>query len=426
MTSNVYIRCFLLLLGLAVLSGCATFSDQFKPVEKQLVKGQYPAALEALEKIKGPDRDQVLYHMNRGMILRMDGQYEASNAAFEEAKKIAEPLQAVSITEQAGAVSVNDTMRSYAGEDFELVFLHAYKALNYLELNEPDSARIEAMQIDVRMQEIKDNYFHEDGFARYLMGMIFEALEEEDDALIAYRHAYEAYKNLQDKFRVPVPVSLKKDLLRLTYKLGFDNEHDKLRAEFSDVKWSKEDSHKGKGELIVLFNNNLAPKKREKVIQSVASGKFVRIALPYYISRPLRATHMTVNSGNHEVKGEMVENLDAIAKSTLQDQIPMITARTIARAVVKNQTASKVGDKNPLVGLLLNILGAASESADTRSWVTLPHNIHLARLSLEPGEYDFDVGVYNGSSAAVDKRRFENVRIRSGEKVFRTFHWISN
>ena len=41
-----------------------------------------------------------------------------------------------------------------------------------------------------------------------------------------------------------------------------------------------------------------------------------------------------------------------------------------------------------LVGGLAKTLAIVSEEADTRSWRTLPDEIRMARLSVQPGEYD--------------------------------------
>ena len=82
---------------------------------------------------------------------------------------------------------------------------------------------------------------------------------------------------------------------------------------------------------------------------------------------------------------------------------------------------------NNIFGMALNleednigamILGdfAEIEQADTRSWITLPSSIWIARIPVEPGVYE--VGVRpEGSSATVSLGR---VAVRGGERVFRS------
>ena len=59
----------------------------------------------------------------------------------------------VSVTEQIGSVIINDRTRAYVGEEFEQVLLHVYMALNFLEMNRADAARVEALQIDLTLRQ---------------------------------------------------------------------------------------------------------------------------------------------------------------------------------------------------------------------------------------------------------------------------------
>ena len=68
---------------------------------------------------------------------------------------------------------------------------------------------------------------------------------------------------------------------------------------------------------------------------------------------------------------------------------PTIFFRTILRGLTKylaSRGAEKVGGKG--LGLLANLLGAVTERADTRSWLTLPGQVHVLRLHLPPGRHD--------------------------------------
>ena len=53
--------------------------------------------------------------------------------------------------------------------------------------------------------------------------------------------------------------------------------------------------------------------------------------------------------------------------------------------------------------MAVNIFGSVTESADTRSWLTLPEHVNLARLSLPPGTYDLQVEIlgYRGEVLSV-------------------------
>ncbi|MCK7580705.1 MAG: hypothetical protein MZV65_37085 [Chromatiales bacterium] len=205
-------------------SGCTTYSSSFTSIEPQLAAQQYDSALQALEKQGYAQRDEVLYLLNQGMLRRMNGDYAGSNVSLEMAKGRMDALAATSVSETTLTFVINDATESYVGEEHEQVLLHLYKALNYLQLRQLSEARVEALQVDIRLREISGKFsgaqYTEDALARYLTGMIYEELEEWSDALIAYRKAYEAYQRSAATTAVPVPRVLQYDLLRLTQRQG--------------------------------------------------------------------------------------------------------------------------------------------------------------------------------------------------------------
>lgn len=216
-------------IGLVVLffSGCASYSSSFQRIELLLAQQKPQQALLELEKNPATGTDKVLYLMDRAMLQRMSGLYQESNATFEEAKKHIQSLKGTSLLEQAGALAINDSSMSYEGEDYEQVAIHIYEALNYIALGQLDEARVEALQVDLllKAKATDESSFVEHAFSRYLTGLIYESGGEFDNALIAYRKAEQAYEKSKKTLKVNTPLYLKKDLLRLTKKLGLLNEY---------------------------------------------------------------------------------------------------------------------------------------------------------------------------------------------------------
>jgi hypothetical protein len=64
-----------------------------------------------------------------------------------------------------------------------------------------------------------------------------------------------------------------------------------------------------------------------------------------------------------------------------------------------------------------------TERADTRSWFTLPGEIHLARLSLPPGDYNVRVELRGHDQGVLDSREIK-IALRKGEKKYVSRHWI--
>src|SRR3989344_5258206 len=385
-----------------LFSGCASYSDSFSVIESDMAAQRFGAALETLERQRHPQRDRLLYLLNKAMLERMNGDYAASNRTFEAAKAGMEELRGLSLREQGQSLLINDATRSYAGEEFEQVLVHLYMALNYLQLGERIDARVEALQVDERLREITqrlpENRYTEDALARYLTGMIYEELGERSDAMIAYRKAYEAYRRYQQNYLVAVPDFLKHDLLRLSQQMGLTEEMRQYKKEFRIERWMSADELAEQGELIFLLHNGLAPIRREHAvtIPDPASGHLVRIAVPYYETRP---TPMT--GARAVVKAQMAK-----------------AARENARQQNQNNAGAAVA------AVAVEIAGLVTERADTRSWLTLPSRIHLARLPLPPGTYTVKVDLLGADGRVVSTREYANMVIRRGAKTYLSPHWI--
>lgn len=423
-----------------LFSGCASYSDSFSVIESDMAAQRFGAALETLERQRHPKRDRLLYLLNKAMLERMNGDYAASNRTFEAAKARMEELRGLSLREQGQSLVINDATRSYAGEEFEQVLVHLYMALNYLQLGERIDARVEALQVDERLREITqrlpENRYTEDALARYLTGIIYEELGERSDAMIAYRKAYEAYRRYGQNYSVAVPESLKRDLLRLSQQMGLTGEMQQYRKEFRIERWLSAEELTEQGELIFILHNGLAPIRREHAVTvpDPASGHFVRIALPYYESRPTPVDDARVTAGGTSASAEVAEDIRAIALKDLETKMPAITARALARAVLKAQMA-KAARENArqqnqnnagaaVAAMAVEIAGLVTERADTRSWLTLPSRIHLARLPLPPGTYTVKVDLLGDDGQIVSTQEYANMDIRRGAKTWLSPHWI--
>ena len=440
--SRLWLAILPLLFG---LEGCATYSGSFGVIERDLAAQKYDAALVNIEKEADTKTDRVLYLLNKGMVLRMKRDFAGSNVAFEAAKAEMDRLYAASVSENALSVMINDSTVSYSGDNYERVLLHLYMSLNYLELGQPDSARVEALQLDAKMREfaekIPDSKYVEDAFTLYLTGMIYEDRGEWSDAMISYRNAYNVYKQYVANYSIAIPDTLKVDLMRLAKRQGLKDEFDKYKKEFGiELPPVSKKAAAEQGELVFVLNSGLAPIKREKSINSFdpVSGTMVRVALPAYESRSNNVVDARITVNDMQATTEMMEDIDAIAKKNLDAHMPAIIARSIARLVVKNVASKKArqaalnnsNDNNAMVGMLgalaFQVAAIATERADTRSWLTLPANIQMARLALPPGNYNVKVELIGMNKQVVATQDYPGIVIRKDHKTFLSEHWVPN
>lgn len=415
-----------LVLAVTLLSACATYGDWVEQMEDRIARQDPESALEVLEHRAGErDRDAVLLLLNRAMLLRMQGNFEGSSEAFEQAKALIDDLLAISITEQAGALTISDTQRAYTGEPFERVMVHVYASLNYLESGEPDKARVEVMQLDVLLGRFEnDTGFFGNAFARWLSGMIFEALGERSDAMIAYRKAWEAYHRYPGTFAVGIPVAIGEDLVRLSGELGLADEQQRYRDEFG-INDEPPDAATNDSELIFLLHSSLAPLKRESAVTvPTAAGRLISISMPYYQSRVPWVTSADLRTEGGSVHAELAEDIDAVAVAALERQEPAILSRAIARAAIKHEVSKAFDRNNELIGFMVNVAGVVSERADTRSWSTLPNRIYVARVPLPAGDHVVELELRD-RSGRVESTKAYHIVLAAGDKRFISLHQVT-
>jgi hypothetical protein len=404
-----------------LLAGCATYSEGFAPIGEALVQARPERALARLEQAPPGGPDRVLDLMNRGTVLQQLGRYEDSNADFEQAKRLIERLRAPSVTEFALRLSVNEAQGSFVGAPHEQVMLHLMMALNFLSMGDLESARVEALQMDLRLRALGldggDSPYREDAFARYLAGLVHQALGERDDALIAYLRAIEIFAAQQPRFGVRPPPALVREAHRLARMAGRGDDARELRERFPEAVEHAGTPERRAGRLVVVMGDGLGPIKSEVAVheQHLGTGELFRIAVPAYVGQRGLASSVRLQLGARSLPADPVADIEAIARATLAARMDGIIARALGRAVVKHRIVDGAREHDEMLGVLANVATFATERADTRSWTTLPSRFFLAFADLPPGRHVAELR-YEGA-----RHRFEPVELAAGETRF-LFH----
>jgi hypothetical protein len=215
----------------AALAGCTLSQSHYLLVDKSLLTSDYQEAdaiIRQAEKDYGA-KSRVLYGMDRGMTLQLAGEYEQSNRVLEEAEEEVDRLYTRTVRTETAAFMTNDNTLPYEGEPYEQVMINVLKALNYASLNRWQDALVEARRMDHRLNVLADRTkdkaaYHDDGFARYLSGILYESTGDVNNAFIAYRKAYEMFDSSHGWTRTRVPAQLQADLLRTADALHLSQE----------------------------------------------------------------------------------------------------------------------------------------------------------------------------------------------------------
>jgi uncharacterized protein len=428
----------LVLLAVFVLPGCATYSVGIAKVEQQTSNHNLDGALKSLDELKLTGADQLLYYLNKGTLLHYQGDYAASNLQFESAKSSMEKLGAISLAEQTGSVVVNDTLKAYEGVPIEQLLIYVFEELNYLQSGNIDEAAVEARQFDIRQRLIAEKdpsaKYLSGAFVRYLNGMTYEEVGESDSARIDYRKAVDGYNAQSSITGFGPPAALMADLDRV------ENPQAKKRPAHAKKSASVDmgsPDMRDNGEVVFILHDGLGPTLAESILrvsnpEPQKGTAIISIAVPRFVRRPVPVARFELSDGSDSASSELVEDVNAIARKSLEDRLPAITARAVARAVLKNAIAKKAKKQNGDAGsgaLLMSIVadvGAiVSERADTRSWSLLPGNFLMARLVLPAGIHDLRVAYYDSAGNVLTTRDYNAVKVTAGRKVFLSDYYLT-
>ncbi|HEU4683797.1 MAG TPA: hypothetical protein VFS39_04775 [Nitrospira sp.] len=445
---------------LVLLPGCGSSINHYLLVEDSLRTADFrgaDAVVQQAEKTYGT-KSLVLYGMDRGMTLQLAGDYQQSNLMLEQSEDEVDRLYTRRIRTETAAFLTNDTALPYEGDPYEQVMINVLKAVNYALLGQWQDALVEARRIDHRLNVLSDRVkdkrdYHEDAFARYLTGILYEATGDINNAFIAYRKAYEIYEATRSWSHTGMPVQLQHDLLRTADALHLTQELAEYQRAFPNVSGPSVQSLQHLAQLVVISYNGRAPHKEDQFLDLPISldalqlvllnrgiaqsnhqrnraadtilyglnGRVVRVALPKLVAQKTVAAPESVTLVPDQgeplmIRTEVVENVTAQAEKALSERLPATTVKALARAALKYSLAEGATrgaqhaagkDAAPWVGLLVGLLthgyAIASEEADKRSWRTLPDEIQLARLWVPPGTYHVRGTSFIGSAGQSGK-----------------------
>ncbi|MCD4833662.1 MAG: hypothetical protein K8R31_07690 [Bacteroidales bacterium] len=457
---------FLILIILSVLIvGCATYYTKNIDFQNYISQGNFESANNLLDKnTKDADgKNKLLYYLNRGYVSWILQNYNESNHYFSIAENVIEDYIKNYYLEALTLVS-NPNVKPYKPEDFEIVMVNYFMALNYIQLSKYDDAIVECKRINIKLNQLNDKYkdhknrYQRDAFSHNLMGIIYEANKDYNNAFIAYRNALKVYETDYKKyFNISTPEQLKQDILRTAYLTGFHDEVSYYEEKFN-LKFNYRPNENG--ELIFFWLNGFGPYKAETSINFVKipnqkTGyvtmvndehnlsfplyignktskekkafeelRFFRIAFPKYIERTPLFNKAQLITGSGLYNLELMQDINDIAFKTLKDRMVREMASAIMRLATKKALEALADEQDEGLGTLINIINTVTEKADTRNWQTLPYSISYARIPLEKGLNNITLKTI--SPQLGNKNQIFGFKGEKGKTLFHAYHTISS
>ena len=433
------------LLIVPILFGCAAYN--FEKVEMNLNTGKSQEAYKYLEKNE-PKKPDIPHKFELGLVAHYANLFPESNKAFEQAEIIAEDRFTKSLTKEGFSLLTSDNLLPYTGTKFERLIAHYYHALNYIYQDKIDDALVECRRATNLMNYFKDeddDYdFFGAGFIAYFSAIVFEAAGEFNDAFISYRQAERYYKNAAESTGISIPEDVGHSLVRLTRKLSFTDEYEHYKQVYGEPPIHP-DNH---GELILFYETGYVPQKKEQsltfpilktdkfgegddedtikfartlrtreglVVEEVKLEYLLRVAIPAIKSKRPYFQGIQVSVGDVTTDGILVEDIEVNAIETFINGRPIILLRTLGRSLLKYLAFRKAKKQNKIAGALVNLAGAITESADTRSWKSLPNQIYMARLPIPAGTHTVKLSFLNSNGNISKSESINNVNIVSNQ-----------
>ncbi len=438
---NAVGRSLIFMLTCLGLSSCASVSS---PALQPKINGLIVAGQSALaaEKITAQASDYgtgnyVLYHLDRALVLQLTGDFSSSVVSLEKAKLRQEELYTRSVTNEASTWVVNDNRAPYRAPEYERVLMNVFQSLNYLQMNNLNEALVEARDLDSKFPVVAGVYgqdkhrFEDNGFARLLCGILYEAAgtgDDLNDALIAYKQAltvYDSYYNGQY-----VPRVLKNRLIRMAERFH-DPDAGEYRRRFSDVRI--EDERPDTATVYLLEAVGFSPVRVAEIIPVPVDMEFVaKIAFPKFVRRlyAVRGSHFVVQGRPGpvlRVDTELGADIEELAEKDLEARKALTLSKSVIRPALKylvERNQKDVIEKKhgrvaaELFGIFSNLYNIYSEQADLRSWQSLPAQVRVARIQVPVGTYRVsieDVDVNGFMVASEDKG---DVLLKAGQTYF--------
>ncbi len=415
------------------LAGCQSYTKQTETLAGAWRTGNLTTAVQIANKEatqRADSRDELLWKLEQGTVLRASGDYEGSNRAFDEAEELVnkwEEEAKLKIGVEVGAILTNQANTPYRGRAYDKVMMNTYKALNYMALSNPDAARVELNRALQRQRDaVEENARRiEEAQAEAKLAKEGKVRDERGNA-----HSYDVDKAISDPKTGP---ALESALAELNAKIGSYADYVNPFSVFLDglffmtTGYDASDAERARKsiERAAAFNPanpylQLDLQMAEKVANGERPGNLtyvifetgeapyrdqLRIDIPTFLFSSNLAyvgaafpqlkfkdaynAGLAVMTGGQLYNTSTISNMDTVVARDFKNEWPSILTKTLISAATKAALQyglqKAVKDQGQVMQLVAAVSGlvyqAAMNQADLRSWMTLPKEFQYARLN---------------------------------------------
>jgi hypothetical protein len=408
--------------------------QRYNNIEAKLKQGNTEASLALVKDPKKySKKDLLIYYMDNGALNSYAKKNKEAFQYLEKADRYQEELYTQSVSANISTYLINDNQRSYAGEDFEILYLNVLKAISFIEDNNNEGAMVEIRKGINKLSVFEIRYQKQ-------LNKLKESTPKEfkgSDGSTSYESNIGKY-DLADS----ALLRLLSMILHRDDNLPDDAEIDKRKIEeirrlysgiynFNNVDLNQIQLEKPKDKVLVdifAFSGLTAQKKPWNLdvvtsngvmyVTSNTPGRHYSTFLPFYgrvgsfsISIPyIERRHNRIQSailfvdGKQEKQLNLIEKTSNMAINQFEKQKNFIVMKSLIRATAKavatyelQEQARKKRENGEddtayaIAGLFSSVFASATEVADIRSWNTLPDNCYFGEVALDEGQHDIEI-----------------------------------
>lgn len=359
-----------------------------------------------LEKIKKND-DVIYTGLNAGLIARNCGDFNKSNVFFdaaEESYKYDVDLENVGskATKFVGTTLLNDTIVDYDGSLYERIMVNIYKALNYMEEDDYENARVEFNRALMRQDKAKEYFAKEIEKNRADLDKAKEDKNYDKNMNENSKVIEAQYDNLFKEFDTTKNFINPYATYLASIFFFMDKDYRKAADLFREVSiiYPKNKTIKKEAKIFKEYATKIKVKKAKKYVFVVYENGFgvvkdeFALTLPFIVDKKIISTNIALQTlkkreasfANLNINGQNTNDfvdLDNIVATEFKINMPVMIAKALAQTIIKTTLNVAVANNDSTGGwlsLATAVATAATNKADVRSWRGLPKSIAIATI----------------------------------------------
>jgi hypothetical protein len=403
----IYLLCFFNLLG------CASTVHKTYSLDSAYRAGLYDELITELEKniTHAKPNDVLMWELNLALAYQAKGEYQKSNNVLFKIKEQINWHKTFNLKGEALRLLLKENAGKFNLAEYEQFLIQVYVTLNFAYEGKWSQALVEMRAMDLAFYNLKsinqEFSMLDKTHLSYLSGVIYEANYKFDEAFIDYQRVLENGGEIS---------YLKYDLFRTAWLSGryqlAKEYQEKFNLPEQYVKYITSGYFKKQGEVIVIFQNGMAPYKGE-------TAGWTNTPTPLPRLKEVETAELNIDYEDYGTTIPLV-SIERLAVDLYNANRATYLARDIARTTIKDVASVIIGAPAGLVGIAaMRTIAQSSSENDLRSWFLLPAEIQIARIRLSPGEHRVKIN-FNAARGLGESR---TIKVKGNSSIILPFKY---